>query len=80
MTTQLIPRSVALAKLLKLGDLTHEEAASCCGWGWDGFKDAAHAARAAGLITHENRNGTRIYRAGQSTRKGGYRAWNRGAA
>ena len=69
MTTELIPRPHALAKLLQHGDLTHEEAAAACGWGWEGFKEVARAAREAGLIHHRNVCGTRVYRAGASSRR-----------
>lgn len=69
MSTQLIPRPVALAKLLELGDMPHTELAIVCGWPSDELTRAAVAANRAGLVTWGNAGGTRWYRAGASERR-----------
>ena len=56
MTTALIPRPLALAKLLALGDMHHTELQLVCGWSADDYRRAINAARAAGLIRRSFRN------------------------
>lgn len=75
MTTPLIPRPQALAKLFALGPMPHAQAVACCGWGWEGFKRAAREATEAGLITFAHRGGTRVYRAGTATRRRRPQSW-----
>jgi hypothetical protein len=75
MTTQLISRPEALAKLLSLGPMRHADAVVCCGWGWEGFKRVAREAVDAKLITFAHVHGTRIYRAGPATRRRGPQSW-----
>ncbi|VTU38386.1 hypothetical protein H4CHR_04412 [Variovorax sp. PBS-H4] len=75
MTTQLLPRPVALAKLLEHGPMRHTEAVLCCGWGWEGFRHVAHQALEAKLVTFANIGGTRVYRAGPSKRRRGPQSW-----
>jgi hypothetical protein len=56
MSTQLMPRPLALAKLLALGDMHHAELPLVCGWKDDEFRTAVSNARAAGLIRRYFRN------------------------
>lgn len=68
-TVQPLPRPVALAKLLLLGQLPHAAAVQYCGWPDEEFRRVAAEANRQGLITWKHRFGTRIYRAGKSARR-----------
>lgn len=61
MTTTLMPRPLALAKLLALGDLPRSELAVICGWPAEEFRQAVHAAQVGGLIRRFHHRHERWY-------------------
>lgn len=67
--SQLLPRPIALAKLLALGPMNHFDLLLACGWPSAEFSRVAREASQAGLITWSHKGRARWYCAGVSTRK-----------
>lgn len=67
--SQLLPRPIALAKLLALGPMNHFDLLLTCGWPIDEFSRVARDANKAGLITWAHKGRARWYCIGVSTRK-----------
>lgn len=67
--SQLLPRPIALAKLLALGPMNHFDLLLTCGWPSAEFSRVTREAREAGLITWAHKGKARWYCTGVSMRK-----------
>lgn len=73
MSVQLLPRTIALAKLLALGSMAHAELKAVCGWADEEFMRVVLQANREGLVTWTHWRSTRWYSAGKSLRRSGAR-------